>query len=149
MKGSHWIVGFVLALTNIGCGEGLVESNDVNGSVGMEAASAPVQDQFIISFDDVNPCSGLIHTVTFFGTRWVHEHDGRFVVRVKRTIVTSSDFVGRGRDAYVLNKNVEKVSANDMLANGSGDRIRAHIVIVLDLRTSQVKAFSRAFTCVG
>jgi hypothetical protein len=116
--------------------------------VGMEAASAPVQDQFVISFDDVNPCSGLIHTIAFFGTRWVHEHDGRFVVRVKRTILTNSGFVGRGRDAYVLNKNVEKVSPNDMLANGSGDRIRAHIVIVLDLRTSQVKAFSRAFTCV-
>jgi hypothetical protein len=149
MKRSLWSVAAVLALTSSGCGERLVDPQDVNESTGMDLASAPVQDQFVISFDDVNPCSGLNHTVTFHGTRWVHEREGRVVVRVKRRITTSSGFVGRGQDTFVANGNIEKVTANDMLSNGSGDRIRAHIAIVLDLRTSTVKAFSRAFTCLG
>jgi hypothetical protein len=148
MRRSLWSVGVVLVLTTSGCIEGLVDSNEGNRTAGMEAASAPVHDQFTIVFNDVNPCSGLIHTVTLTGFRSIHEHDGRFVIRIKRTITTSSGFVGRGGDTFVANGNIEKVSINDMLTNESGDRIRAHLVIVTDASTGLGKAVSRSLTCL-
>lgn len=148
MKRSLWIMGFVLPLTNVGCSEGLLESNQVDQSVDMDAASAPVRDQFTIVFDDVNPCSGLIHTVTLTGFRLIHEHDGRFVIRIRRFITTSSGFAGRGGDTFVANGNIEKVSINDMLTSESGDRIRAHLIIVTDAETGLGKAVSRSLTCI-
>jgi hypothetical protein len=43
MHRSLWNVGIVLALTNVGCGEGLVESNDVNGSASFEATRTAIE----------------------------------------------------------------------------------------------------------
>lgn len=140
-------VGCVMALTQIGCGEGILDNN-LKSSAGLEAASAPVRDQFTIVFTDVNPCSGAPHTVTLTGFRLIHEHNGRFVIRIQRTITTSSGFVGRGGDTFVANRNIEKVSINDMLTNASGDRIRAHLIIVTDARTGLGKAVSRSLTCI-
>jgi hypothetical protein len=43
------------------------------------AADPPTAFPFEFVFDDVNPCSGEIHTVTIAGTTLVHDHDGRIV----------------------------------------------------------------------
>jgi hypothetical protein len=68
------------------------------------AADAPTEIPFEFVFDDVNPCTGDIHTVTIAGTTSVHEHDGRIVAVSERTIMTSpTGFVGHGTDSYVLN----------------------------------------------
>ena len=148
MNLSLWSVGCLLALTQVGCGEGILDPSGLKRSGGLQAASAPVRDQFTIVFTDVNPCSGALHIVTLTGFRFIHEHNGRFVIRIDRTISTSSGFVGSGGDTFVANGNIEKVSINDMLTNGSGDRIRAHLVIVTDARTGLGKAGSRSFTCI-
>ena len=115
------------------------------------AADAPTALPFEFVFDDVNPCTGDIHTVTISGTTYVHEHDGRIVAHSERTITTSpTGFLGHGRDSYVLNGQVEMFRLTDILTSPSGDRIRAGHVIVFDVATGEVKAFAGdPPTCLG
>jgi hypothetical protein len=114
------------------------------------AADPPTAFPFEFVFDDVNPCTGLIHTVTIAGTTRVHDHDGRVVAHSERTITTSpTGFVGRGTDSYVLNGQIEMFRLTDILTSPSGDRIRAHFVMVVDLSTGTVKIAGRPPTCLG
>lgn len=113
-------------------------------------ADPPTGMPFEFVFDDVNPCTGDIHTVTIAGTAQVHDHDGRVVATSERTITTSpTGFVGRGRDTYVLNSQVESFRLTDILTSPSGDRIRAHVVVRLDLSTGVLKISGNPPTCLG
>lgn len=114
------------------------------------AADPPTAIPFEFVFDDVNPCTGDIHTVTIAGTTYVHEHDGRIVARSERTITTSpTGFVGHGTDSYVLNGQVEMFRLTDIATNPSGDRFRAQFVIVVDLSTGTVRVVGGELTCLG
>lgn len=114
------------------------------------AADPPTEIPFEFVFDDVNPCTGDMHTVTIAGTTSVHTHDGRIVAHSERTITTSpTGFVGRGTDTYVLDGRVEMFSQADILTSPSGDRIRAVFVIVLDLSTGTVRAVTGGLACLG
>lgn len=115
----------------------------------VQAASAPIAVPVFFEFDDVNPCSGLIHTVTMVGTAWIHDLDGRVLVRMRRTITTSSGFQGRGTNTEVDNGNVLKFTLNDMLTHESGDRIRAQGLLVVDLSTSTVRVEKFLLACIG
>ena len=101
-------------------------------------------------FDDLNPCTGDIHTVTIAGTTFVHEHDGRVVAHSDRTITTSpTGFVGHGTDSHVLNGQVEMFRLTDIATNPSGERFRARFVIVVDLSTGTVRVVGGELTCQG
>ena len=114
------------------------------------AADPPTAFPFEFVFDDVNPCTGLIHTVTIAGTAFVHDHDGRIVAYSERTITTSpTGFVGHGTDASVLNGQVEMFRLADILTNPAGDRIRARFVIVVDASSGTVKVVTGGLTCLG
>jgi hypothetical protein len=114
------------------------------------AADSPTAIPFEFVFDDVNPCTGDIHTVTIAGTTYVHEHDGRIVARTERTITTSpTGFVGNGTDSYVLNGQVEMFRLTDIATNPSGDGFRAQFVIVVDLSTGTVRVVGGELTCLG
>lgn len=114
------------------------------------AADPPTAVPFEFVFDDVNPCSGDMHTVTIAGTTSVHDHDGRVVAVSERTITTSpTGFVGHGTDSYVLNGQVEMFRLTDILTSPSGDRIRARFVIVFDLSTGTVRVEKGELTCLG
>jgi hypothetical protein len=85
-------------------------------------ADPPPSTTFTESFVDINPCSGLLHTVTITVTVYfpVPEH----TAHAKHLITTSSGFIGRGvevgqfDDAHFI--------INDMLVNPqTGERIRA------------------------
>jgi hypothetical protein len=148
-----WI-GLMVALM-IGCSEGqeplgVVDLRDTHTAAGVKAASAPTAVPIFEEFVGLNPCSGLDHTVTITGTAWIHEHQGRQVIRFDRTISTGSGFQGRGTVTFVSNGNIEKISLNDMLTHESGARIRAHFVGVFDLSTSPatVRVSRGAVTCV-
>jgi hypothetical protein len=105
----------------------------------------PIEDVF----EDVNPCTGNIMTVTFVGTAFVHFHDSRIVVHAERTITTSDGFVGHGTDSFVDNGQVVMSRINDMMANASGDRFRARGVFVLDISTETVRVERFELTCLG
>jgi hypothetical protein len=114
------------------------------------AADPPTQIPFEFAFDDVNPCTGDIHTVTIAGTTSVHDHDGRIVAVSERTITTSpTGFVGHGTDSYVLNGQVEMFRQTDILTSPSGDRMRAVFVIVFDLSTGTVRVVTGGLACLG
>jgi hypothetical protein len=154
MKRPLCCMGAIAALM-IGCSDGqeplgLVDARDVTTPAGVEAASAPTAFPILEVFVDLNPCSGLDHTVTVTGTAWIHDHQGRQVIRFDRTISTSSGFQGRGTVTFVSNGNIEKISVNDMLTHESGARIRPHFVGVFDLLTvpATVRVFRGTVTCV-
>jgi hypothetical protein len=114
------------------------------------AADPPTAFPFEFVFDDVNPCTGLTHTVTIAGTTLVHDHDGRVVASSERTITTSpTGFVGHGTDSYVLNGQIEMFRLTDILTSPSGDRIRARFVLVVDLSTGTVRVEKGELTCLG
>jgi hypothetical protein len=130
----------VLFLAAVGCGEnhtqyGLTDPPPPHSFAFVAAASAPTPVPIFVRFEDVNPCSGLVHTVTITGTAWIQNRDGHIVVREERTVTTSSGFAGRGTDVFVDNGTTQKFTLNDMLTNQSGARIRAHLVLVIDLST--------------
>ena len=117
---------------------------------GPAAADPPTAFPFEFVFDDVNPCTGDIHTVTIAGTNFVHFHDSRIVVYSERTITTSpTGFVGHGRDSTVENGQVVMFRLADILTNASGDRIRARAVIVLDVSTGTVRVEKGELSCLG
>jgi len=112
--------------------------------------NAPVAFPFELVFDDVNPCTGLIHTVTITGTTFVQTHDGVVNARSERTITTSpTGFVGHGTDSFVDNGQVMMFRLTDILTNASGDRIRAQLVQVLDLSTGTVTVAEGEVKCLG
>ena len=113
------------------------------------AASSPVVFSTTDTFLDVDPCTGNIHEVTIDVTFYVHDHNGDTVARAVRTVSTSAGYEGGGVSSYVFNGQVEKFAFSDVLANGSGDRIRARGVFVLDLANGEVRAESSAFVCLG
>jgi hypothetical protein len=113
------------------------------------AADAPTEFPILDVFEDVNPCTGDVMTVTFTGTFFVHEHDSRVVVRGERTITTSDGFVGHGTDSFVDNGQVLVFRQADIMTNASGDHFRARGLFVLDLSTDTVRIESFELTCLG
>jgi hypothetical protein len=114
------------------------------------AADRPTTVPFEFIFNDVNPCTGGMHTVTITGTTYVHDHNSRVVATSDRTITTSpTGFVGHGTDTNVVNGQVEMFRLTDILTNASGDRIRARFVLVVDLSTGTVRGAGGPPTCLG
>jgi hypothetical protein len=114
------------------------------------AADAPTEIPFEDVFVDVNPCTGLDHTVTITGTIFEHSHDGRVNGHTQRTITTDpTGFVGHGTDSLVDNGRVFRFTLNDVLMSPSGDRIRVQLVLVVDLSTDTVRVEKRMFACFG
>ena len=101
-------------------------------------ADPPVVTYFHDVFTDIDPCTGLEHTVTIdvvhyepvFGTS--HSTD---------TITKSSGYVGRGVSVGVFHDAFFIV--NDMLYNpATGRRINAHVVIIDD------RVANASLTCI-
>jgi hypothetical protein len=113
------------------------------------AADAPTEFPILDVFDDVNPCTGDLMTVTFVGTTFIHEHGSRVLGRAERTITTSDGFVGHGTDSFVDNGQILVFRLTDILTNPSGDRFRARAVFVLDLSTGTARVDRGGLTCLG
>ena len=113
------------------------------------AAKPAIEIADSVTFTDVDPCTGLSHEVMIAMTFFVHDHDGITVARGVRTLSTSAGYVGGGTSSYVLNGMVEMFRFNDLLADGSGDRIRASGVFVLDLSSGAVRVDAFALTCLS
>ena len=113
------------------------------------AADRPTEFPILDVFQDVNPCTGNVMTVTFVGTVSVHFHGSRVVANAHRTITTSDGFVGHGTDSFVDNGRVLMSRITDIMTNASGDRFRARGVFVLDLSTETVRVDRFELTCLG
>jgi hypothetical protein len=113
------------------------------------AADRPESFPIFDVFEDVNPCTGSVMTVTFTGTAFVHEHGSRFVGRAQRTITTSDGFVGHGTDSFVDNGQVLMFRLTDIMTNAAGDHFRARSLFVLDISSDTVRVDRFSLTCLG
>lgn len=117
---------------------------------GPAAADPPTEIPFEFVFEDVNPCTGDMHTVTIAGTTSIHNHDGRIVAYSERTITTSpTGFVGHGTDSYVLNGEVEMFRLADIATSPSGERFLARFMFVVDVSNGTVRVDKFELTCLG
>ena len=111
------------------------------------AADRPVEQPLHEVFVDVNPCTGLDHTITVEGTFFRHIHGDQSLYRLERTVTTSSGFSGRGVEIGIQHDRIFVL--NDVLTNdATGERMRAHAVIVEDA-SGGVRVFQLEVRCLG
>jgi hypothetical protein len=114
------------------------------------AANPPTEDVVVDVFEDVNPCTGEVHTVTIVNRVSFHEHDGRFVGQIDATITTDpTGFVGHGTNTFVFTEHVDMFRLTHILTSPSGDRIQARFVFVADPETGTVRVEKGGPTCLG
>jgi hypothetical protein len=101
------------------------------------------------TFLDVDPCTGVVHEVTISVNFLVHFHDRVTVARSVRTLTTSSGYAGRGTSSFVENERVEVFRFTDILADDSGNRIRAREILVIDPSSGTVRVQEFELTCLG
>ena len=111
------------------------------------AADAPIALPLHDLFVDVDPCTGLEHTVEVTGTFYRHSHANGNTYHADATITTSSGYLGHGVEVSVDHERI--LILNHMLTNPNGNRIRAKIVIVwnADFTTQRVESFR--LDCIG
>jgi hypothetical protein len=115
--------------------------------VGAVTASAdpPTVRHFQDTFVDVNPCTGLLHTVTIDVTQYFVSP---VLDRGTHEITTSSGFVGRGQETEV-GPNDEMFLLNDMLVNAeTGQRIHAQLIAVVNPATGELQVLRQTLTCI-
>jgi hypothetical protein len=143
-----WKGSIATAVLIGGCGQSAVGPQETDKISRAVAASAPTTVPFEFVFDDLNPCSGEIHTVTITGTERFHQHQHNTVAHGERTITTSSGFEGRGTHTTVVTGTMSKQVLNDILTHPSGARIRAHLVLIFDLPSGELRLQQGAVRCI-
>jgi lysophospholipase L1-like esterase len=108
-----------------------------------EPTEFPLHDVFV----DVDPCTGLDHTVEITGTFFRHHHANGNTYHATRTITTSSGYVGHGVEVSVDHERI--FALNDVLANPNGNRIRAKVVVVRDADFTTVRVERFRLECIG
>jgi hypothetical protein len=111
-------------------------------------ANAPTVTEESVTFDNIDPCSGAIDTITFDITVARHEHDGRVVEHNWLVITTSSGYVGRGEEEEIVNGEKFSIVARDMLTNPNGNKIQARLTLQVDLKTFEVRRDELVLRCV-
>lgn len=112
------------------------------------AADPPTIDYFSDTFPDVNPCTGLIHTVTIDHTIFQHDHDGRVIEHGVSSVTTSTGFEGGGTTTFVETEGALVFRLVDVLTDEAGSRIMASVVFVLDPMTGAVRVELGDLTCI-
>ena len=109
------------------------------------SAGPPTVRQFSDTFVDVNPCTGLPHTVTINVTQY---SVSPVLDRATHEITTSSGFVGRGVETEV-GPNDEMFLLNDTLVNAeTGQRAHAQLIVVVNPATGELQVFRQTLTCI-
>lgn len=113
----------------------------VEKSMSQATTGASVEIPFSVTFPDDDPCTSTVdpeeHMVTVAGTASSHAlPNGNVVVRYRRSVTTDSGYEGRGEAVEVHNGQVFRLHWSDILTHPDGRMIRAHLVVVVDLKTS-------------
>ena len=112
-------------------------------------ADPPTVDTFEVTFEDVNPCTDEIHTVTIALTLFQHFHGERFVEHGVSTVTTTpTGFSGGGTTTFVETERLIVFRQTDVLTNEAGSRIMASGVFVADPATETVRVDRFELTCV-
>ena len=119
--------------------------------VGPVAANAPtVLPPLVEVFDDIDPCTGEVHTVTITVQITEHVHQGdRIVAQGKSTLTTTAGYIGSGTRTFVDNGQNVVFRLIDRLTDEDGNRIRVRIVTIFDLTSGELRVDRFGITCVG
>src|SRR5215211_1408245 len=109
------------------------------------SADPPTVRHFQDTFVDVNPCTGLLHTVTIDVTQYFVS---AVLDRGTHQITTSSGFVGRGHETEV-GPNDEMFLLNDTLVNPeTGERVHAQLIEVINPASGELQVLRQTLTCI-
>ena len=109
------------------------------------SANPPTVRSFQETFDDLNPCTGQMHTVTIVVTQYLVSP---ILNRGTHEITTSSGFVGRGQETEV-GPNDEVFVLNDTLVNAeTRERIRTQLIGIVNPATGEFQVFRAELTCI-
>ena len=119
-------------------------------SLSAAPASADVPFTFEDSetFEDVNPCTGLIHEVTLEFLVNIHQHQNNFVGYAQRSGTTSSGYTMHGRDSFVANHAVERFSSTDVWRHPDGSMFIVQARFTFDLSSEEVITHGGSFRCI-
>ena len=102
-------------------------------------AAGPVRETHEIQFEDTDPCTGTVHTVTIDFQDLIREIDGRTVDTSHTTVSTSpTGYTGHGDQIFVVNNQMNNYIAHVVLTNEAGHQIVITRVFILDLSTNRV-----------
>ena len=123
------------------------------GLVGASAAAdEPTVSEFTEIFDDVDPCTGEVQTVTIHLEVREHlDHPNNFVATASQTGFTSAGYVMvAGHVHFDANRNGEHfVIANTWGNPDTGDRFGAHVLVVFNARQGELKFDAGRLQCLG
>ena len=111
------------------------------------AADAPTEFLLHDHFVDVDPCTGLEHTVDVAGTFYRHFHANGNTYHADATITTSSGYLGHGVEVSVDHEQI--LVLNHVLANPNSNRIRARLVLVWDANFTVLRVERFRLECIG
>lgn len=89
------------------------------------ASRAPVEVPLFEQFDDLNPCTGAVVTITFTGTARIHQFGNHSMLVANGSVATSDGFTGSfNRQIVVHGDRVTHARFHDMEVNqATGQRI--------------------------
>jgi hypothetical protein len=112
-------------------------------------ADPPVAETWTDVFTDVNPCSGENHELTISNEARVHQHPNNTVIIASRTGTTDSGFEMVSGTLHLV-RGESTVGLTDVWHNPTtGEKLVAHVTVVLDPNTLTVRIERVSLRCLG
>jgi hypothetical protein len=117
-------------------------------------AAPPVETPLFEQFQDVNPCTGELITLTFTGVAVIHEVGDRFHLRGSGEVVTSDGYTGTfNRTFFFKGDQVATLRFHDMEVNSvTGQRVVVSVIVHMTIVDGVVRSDVTHFSgprCVG
>ena len=113
------------------------------------SADAPIIVTDERTFDDVNPCTSEVDTISLFFTVYIHDHKNNFVVHVQRNGITASGYtLLNGQEQFVDNSQVITAHFKDIWLSADGSMFEAAGRFLLNVNQGDVKVDSLALRCI-
>jgi hypothetical protein len=128
--------------------------NQPTSAPAIATARAPVEEPFVETLVDVNPCTGATVTYTFTGTSRLQTTPTGTILVVKGTASTSDGFTGSFNRQFVVNEHVTHLRFHDTeVSNATGQRIMFAAAVVHETTANgqSIVSFTRfsGLRCVG
>ena len=114
-------------------------------------ADKPFHNAWTDSFDDLNPCTGELNTLTIYIDEYVHFHPNNEMYIQKRSGETSSGYYLVGGH-YTLTGNYRsaqiKESINDTWVSGDGSAFKVQYMIIYNWELGEARMEHFRFECL-
>jgi len=160
----HSIIGIALALLLGSCGGDAggptapvavtpvapSEATSSVGEAGVTAASRPEEVTWTDVLQDVDPCTGILQTISISWACLYSEAEGGEVATCQRTITTTpTGYVGHGTYSTVNSGHLIAWRITDTLKNDAGNRVKMQYRTVYDPSSGTWRVEDSRLTCLG